>query len=263
MGAWCEDPWLKEIRGWGYVPVLLPKTGLAPLRVLKRRGKELNDIGSLLDLFVPGDVPAPEPGPEQKSPDRGRVKSGKLKMGLGLHFLHGALEVLGVPGSVRAEHRGDKSLRFTAEDIGISKVDLLPLDRFLAAADVVADAPTAAQLLTSEDAFICTEVVMAHTLTVEMESSRKDSAGVPPVPVHPGISVGGEVTTMVAGTSRLRYRDDLAVVFGLKAARIRFAAGQYRCLADPPGGLKVKGKSKPPSAEWLETDAPFLGIGPA
>jgi hypothetical protein len=128
MGAWCEDPWLKEIRGWGYVPVLLPKTGLAPLRVLKRRDKELNDIGSLLDLFVPGEVPAPEPRPEEKSPDRGRVESGKLKIGFGLHFLHGALEVLGVSGAPRAEHRSAKSLRFTAEDIGISKVDLVPLD---------------------------------------------------------------------------------------------------------------------------------------
>jgi hypothetical protein len=48
MVAWCEDPWLKQIRDWGYIPVLLPKTGLAPLRVLKRRDKELNDIGSVL-----------------------------------------------------------------------------------------------------------------------------------------------------------------------------------------------------------------------
>jgi hypothetical protein len=262
MGTWCEDPWLKEVRSWGYVPVLLPKTGLAPLRVLKRRGKELNDIGSLLDLFVPGDVAAPKPGPEQKSANRGRVQSGKLKMGLGVHFLHGALEVLGVSGAVRAEHRGAKSLRFTAEDIGISKVDLVPLDRFLAAADIVADAPTAAQLLTSEEAFICTEVVVAHALTVEMESSRDDSAGVPPLPVHPGVSVGGEVTAGAAGTSHLRYRGDRAVVFGLKAAQIRFSDGQYRCLADPPGGLKVKGPPKPTLAKWLETDAPFLGVGP-
>lgn len=262
MGAWCEDPWLKEIRVWGYIPVLLPKTGLAPLRVLKRRGKELNDIGSLLDLFVPGDVPAPEPGPEEKSPDRSRVRSGKLKMGLGLHFLHGALEVLGV-GPVRAEHQGAKSLRFTAEDIGISKVSLITLDLFLAAADIVPGAPTAAQLLTSEEAFICTEVIMAHAVTVQMESSHHDSAGLPPAPVHPGVSVGGEVTSGSSGTSHLRYKDDRAVVFGLKAARIRFADGQYRCLADPPGGLKVKGLPKSPSAEWLQTDAPFLGVGPA
>ena len=53
------------------------------------------------------------------------------------------------------------------------------------------------------------------------------------------------------------------MVFGLKAARIRFADGQYRCLADPPGGLKVKALTERPPAEWLETDAPFLGLGAA
>ena len=35
---------------------------------------------------------------------------------------------------------------------------------------------------------------MARALTVEMESSHQDSAGVPPLPVQPGISAGGEVT---------------------------------------------------------------------
>jgi hypothetical protein len=259
MVTWCEDPWLKQVRDWGYIPVLLPKTGLDTLRVLKIQDKELNDIGSVLDLFIAGDVPAPKPGPDDKSPNLRQVHSGKLKAGLGLHFLHGALELLGVSGAARTEYRGAKSLRFTVSDISISKVDLLALDRFLAAADLVADAPTAMRLLTAEEAFICTDVIKATEFTVEAEFSREGTAAVPPVPVHPGLSASGEVTVGSTDKAGKRYHGQRAVVFGLKAARIRFADGEYRCLTGAPDDLIVKGVTKP-EADWLESDAPFVSV---
>jgi hypothetical protein len=264
MGGWCEDPWLKQVRALGYIPVLLPKTGLVPLRLLKRQDAELRDIGSVLDLFTPGSVQPPEPGADEESVSQRRVQSGKLKAGLGIHLLHGALDMLGVPGSARADYRGAKSLRFTVDGVYLSKVGLVPLDRFLAAADVVADAPTAVQLLTAEELFVCTEVIKAREFTVEVQRSKGSSARVPPVPVHPGVSASADAATNSAGTSRIRYkaaRDDLAVVFGLKAVRVRFGDGRYRCLADPPGGLVTKALADS-RAEWLASDAPFVGVAP-
>jgi hypothetical protein len=265
MGTWCEDPWLKQVREWGYIPVLQPRTGLAPLRVLRREDKELRDIGSILDLFVSGEAPAPSAGPDDKSTDRDRLQSGKLKAGLGIHFLHGALELLGINDvSPRAEHQHAKSLRFIASDICVNKVELIALDRFLAAADVVDEAPTAMQLLTAEALFICTDVVKARELVVETESSHDTSIGVPPIPVHPGISASADVGGGSARISRISYRGEQGAVFGLKAVQVRFSDGLYRCLADPPGDLVVKrlpgiGGTRP-EAEWLDTDAPFLNI---
>ena len=261
MGGWCEDSWLKQIRAWGYVQVPLPKTGLVSLHLLKRQDAELHDIGSVLDPFISGSIRPSEPGPDEKSVDQCPVRSGKLKAGLGIHLLHGPLDMLGVPGSARADYLGAKSLRFTVDDVYLSKVGLVPLDQFLAAADV----PTASQLVTAEELFVCTEVTKARECTVEAQRSQGGSGRVPPVPVHPGISASAGAATSSAGTSRIRYqaaRDDLAAVFRLKAARIRFGDGRYRCLADPLGGLVTKGLADS-RAEWLASDTPFAGVAPA
>ncbi len=265
MATWCEDPWLKKVREWGYIPVLQPRTGFAPLRVLRLRGSELGDIGSVVDLFVPGDVQVPELGADKQSVNRRQVRSGRLKLGLGVHFLHGALDQLGIKGaSPRVEHKNARFLRFTASDIWVSTVDLLGLDRFLASADVIDDAPTATKLLTAEAVFVCTEVIKARQLVVEGESSHEESVGVPPVPVQPGVSASAEVSGGSAIASRSSYTGDQAAVFGLKAVQIRFSDGKYHCLEDAPGGLVVKAVPGPggpiPKVRWLETDAPFLTI---
>jgi hypothetical protein len=267
MAAWCDDPWLKQVRDWGYIPVLQPRTGLEPLRVLSRQGKDLSDIGLVLDLFAAGEIQVPAAGPDEEVTDKKRIRSGRLKAGLGIHFLHGALELLGVKGtSPRLQYRNAKSLRFTASDIRVSKVELIKLDKFLAAADIKDDAPTAMELLTAEALYICTNVIKAGQLVVETESGHDVSADVPPVPVHPGISVSADAGQGSTDQAETSYQGQRAAVFGIKAARVRFSEGKYRCLADSSGSLVVKaGRGSDGTGaddEWLDTDAPFLNIQP-
>ena len=123
------------------------------------------------------------------------------------------------------------------------------------------------QLLTAEAVFICTDVIKASELVVETESSHDTSIGVPPLPVHPGISAGADVGGGSARISRISYQGEQAAVFGMRAVQVRFSDGRYRCLADAPGDLVVKQvpgiRGAEPNAEWLATDAPFLNIQPA
>jgi hypothetical protein len=268
MAAWCDDPWLKQVRDWGYIPVLQPRTGIEPLRVLSRQGKDLSDIGLVSDLFAAGAIQAPAAGADETVADGTRIQSGRLKVGLGVHFLHGALELLGVKDAApRLEYRNAKSLRFTASDIRVSKVPVIELDRFLRAADVKDDAPTTAQLLTAEALYVCTGVIKAAKLTVETKRSDDASAALPPVPVHPGISASAKAGGGSADTEQISYQGESAAVFGIKAVQIRFSDGKYRCLTNSPKGLVVKAGREADvtgtGAEWLDGDAPFMDIHPA
>ena len=51
---WCSDPFLSVLKQYGYNVVRLPRTGIKPLQILMRAGSDLDRLGDLTTIMLPG-----------------------------------------------------------------------------------------------------------------------------------------------------------------------------------------------------------------
>ncbi|RKG88026.1 hypothetical protein D7W82_11495, partial [Corallococcus sp. CA049B] len=84
---WCADPYVQLLRGRGYCLVRLPREDLRPAQVLARMGRELQTLGELGTVFLPGATPLPSVRAGERVADLQGSTTGRLGAGLGLSIL--------------------------------------------------------------------------------------------------------------------------------------------------------------------------------
>lgn len=227
MGS--ADPVLKLLKDFSYNVVRLPRTGLAPLQVLKRSGNDLERIGDITDLFLSGDAQLPKISPARPAPFINGQRTRSLNLNVGLSILGGIIGAMG--GSklgVGVGYSRASALVFEFNDVKVNEVDQLKLSRYLTAARVDTAAGPFAEDLEEDKLYVITSTIKSRKFTTEAQTSNGMSIGVD-VPVIQ-VAVGGSVAVKQegSGNSKITYEGDAPLVFGFQAVRMLFERGVFK-----------------------------------
>jgi hypothetical protein len=258
---WCDDPLLSMLKAFGYSVVRLPRADLAPLRLLARLGRDLEEIGLLEALLMPGPhVPLPRVARDRPSPALSGLHSASLDVGLGLSLLASLLASLG--GSPQAAHvawRRARRVSFVFETVREDSVALVDVDQYLADARINGRATQVGRLLEADDLYLTTSVVKsrAFTVTATDEGGAALELDVPAV----GALAGAAVTVTAGRTEEcgVRFEGREPLGFGFRALRLFFDGGRYSAFKPlAPGDLALARSA--PAPEWYESEAPFVRL---
>lgn len=258
---WCDDPLLSMLKAFGYSVVRLPRADLAPLGLLARLGRDLEEIGPLASLLSPGaHVPLPGVRRDRPSPALSGLRSANLDAGLGLSLLASLLASLGgSPQAVRLAWRRARRVSFAFECVREDSVALVDVDQYLADARVNRRATQIGRLLEADDLYLTTSVIRsrAFTVTATDETGMALDLDAPAL----GEVVGAAVTVSAGrtGESGVRFEGREALGFGFRALRLFFEGGRYTAFKPLTAGDLALARPVP-APEWYECDAPFVRL---
>lgn len=258
---WCDDPLLSMLKAFGYSVVRLPRADLAPLRLLARLARDLEDVGPLEALLRPGPhVPPPHVTTDRPSPALSGLHSSSLDAGLGLSLLASLLASLGgSPQAARLAWRRARRVSFAFEAVREDRVALVDVDQYLADARINRRAPQLGRLLEADDLYVTTSVIKSRTFTV---TATDDTGAALELDVPAIGALAGAAVTVSAGRAEecgVRFEGREALGFGFRALRLFFDRGHYTAFKPlDPGDLALARPA--PAPEWYESEAPFVRL---
>jgi hypothetical protein len=225
----CRDPFLSCLEAFGYCVVRLPRADLEPLQLLLRAGDDLERLGHLSSVLVPGPhVGLPRVSRNRPAASISGRRTGSLDVGVGLSLLGGVVAAMGgsqigLDDTYRAAH----TITFEFRDVMEDSVELVDLDQYLADARVNRQSAHVETLLDADRLYVTTAVVKSRSLTVE----ARDEDGTA-VSVHvPALQqlAGGQVSVSLAGdnSSAIVYAGTTPLGFGFRAVRLFYEDGRY------------------------------------
>lgn len=258
---WCNDPFLSMLKAFGYSVVRLPRADLAPLRLLARLGADLQELGRVEALLLPGrHVALPGISRDRPCPALSGQRSASLDAGLGLSVLASLVASLGgSPQAARLVGRRARRVTFTFEAVQEDSVALVEVDQYLGDARVNRGATQLRRLLEADDLYLTTSVVKspAFTTSVTDESGGTLAVDVPAVGEAAGAAV--QVTAGAAGECAVRFEGRQALGFGFRALRLFFDNGRYSAFRPlEPGEFALDRVA--PAPEWYSSDSPFTRL---
>lgn len=258
---WCADPFLECLKASGYSVVRSPRADLAPLQLLLRNGRDLEQLGAIDAVFTAGlQAPVPEVSCDRPALAISGHRTGTLDAGTGLTLLATLLAALaGGPVAIEAAFRCARRLAFTFEEVLEDAVSIVDLDAYLAGARVTARAGCVAQLLDADDLYVTTAVVKSRGFTLDVAGD--DGADVKvDVPLLQHL-VGGRVSVSRSATSsaRVTYRGRLPLGFGFRAVRLFYEDGRYSAFRPHPWGTAAL-RAAGPTPDWLSPSQGFARI---
>jgi hypothetical protein len=264
MGS--SDPILKLLKDFAYAVVRLPRENVRPLLILEKQGNDLTVLGELTDLFGAGQASIPAVGPDQQAAFINGKRTRSLDINVGLNLLGGIIGAMtGSKLKLDAAYKKASSLTFEFEDVKVSEISQLSLNKFLSGTK---PDPTVGQgilkALEDDRLYVITSVIKSKKFKTEATQSNGTSVGVD-IPVVKEM-VGGAVQIKSEGTSdsKVTYEGQMPLVFGFQAARMEFENGIFKGLKQTkPEEAAVRGPAGPkaePEFELLTTEGPFVKL---
>jgi len=224
----CQDPVLIYLNGLGYNVVRLPRSGILPLEVLGRKGREKPGTLGQIGTIWKSDGPTPAAAEDTATSVNGGITK-SLKLSLGIKFLENILPALGIDAaSARVTYKHASSLRFRFGKPKVLKVDPLIVGQYLRAGDIDLDNPLAKYFMNEVyHAYVITEVLQSKAITVTAEDNLGEGidVGVPQLGGAAKVEAGAETSTSTKGT--LTYTGTQDLTFGYKAFQIAIVNGQW------------------------------------
>jgi len=258
---WCQDPFLSCLKAFGYSVVRLPGADLAPLQLLMRLGRDLERLGPVATVLVPGrHVPIPPVVHERPAPALSGQRTAALDGGLGLSLLAALVAGLGgKPAALHSLYNRAERVSFEFSEVTEDSVTLADLDQYLADARVNPRSRHVAALLDADDLYVTTAVVKSRSfgvvasdeegLSVDLDLSALQAS------VGANIHVGGNG----AGRAGVTYEGLLPLAFAFRAASLFYDGGRYQAFKPlHPGDAALSRRADSP--EWYQSESAFAPL---
>lgn len=225
----CRDPFLSSLQEFGYCVVRLPVADLGPLELMLRKGDDLERLGRISIVFVPGPyVALPHVTRGRPAASISGRRTGHLDAGVGLSLLGGVIAAMGgsqigLDDTYRAAH----SIAFEFTDVIEDSVDLAAIDQWLADASINRRSSYLAALLDAGNVYVTTAVIKSRSLTVEARDEQGAALSLQ-VPALQHAANGRLSVSQAAGnTAAVVYTGKTPLSFGFKAVRLFCDDGRY------------------------------------
>jgi hypothetical protein len=225
----CRDPFLSCLETFGYCVVRLPDTALDPLQLLVRRGDDMERLGRLSTVLVPGPhVAMPHVTRGRPAASISGRRTGHLEAGIGLSLLGGVIAAMG--GSqigLDDTYRAARTITFEFRDVIEDSVELAALDQWLADASLSRHSLHLSALLEAGDIHVTTGVIRSCSLTVEARDEQGAIISVQ-LPALAQVANGRLTVSQAAdATAAVVYTGKTPLAFGFRAVRLIYDDGRY------------------------------------
>ena len=219
------DPFLNLLKSISFLPLRLPRADVQPLQILSVDGKELSLLGQLSDAMTPGPtaVLPPIQSDIQTANQINGTRSASVKLSIGLNLLSGIIGALtGQNLDVSAAYQRASTLTFEFDDVTVSTVSIILLDKFLNSSDIDPAARQIQDLMIQGDACVTTAVARTKKYVVSAQDDHGVDISVN-VPVIQNVA-GGKlgISTTGSNNTKVVYEGATPLSFGVQAIRLGF-----------------------------------------
>ena len=231
------DPLENYLKPFGFSVVLLPRAGIAPLQLaVMKASRRLETIGDVAGVFSTNSVPLPAVTSDTALNLAG-TRSGSLNVGVGLKLLSGAFSVLGIPPmGISFGFNRAKKLSFEFADVSVDSIAFADLDRFLADASLIGNAPSVRAMLDADSVHAVLSVLRARTIIINAEGDSGGEAAIDLPGLKDVIGANASVKAANASASKLELTSPVPLAFGVKAVQLFFANGSLATLKPVDAG---------------------------
>jgi len=258
---WCQDPFLSCLKAFGYSVVRLPGADLAPLQLLMRLGRDLERLGPVQTVLVPGrHVPLPPVVHDRPAPALSGQGTAALDTGLGLSLLASLVAGLGgKPGGVHALYSRAETVSFEFQEVSEDSLGLADLDQYLADARVNPRSRHVAALLDADDLYVTTAVVKSRSFGVVASDEEGASLDVDLPMLQAAVGANIHVGGNGSGRAGVAYEGLLPLAFAFRAVRLFYDGGRYQAFK-PLHPSDAALSRQPASPEWYQSESAFAPL---
>lgn len=260
----CRDRFINYLKEYGYNVVRLPKSDVRPLQILTRQGRDMDRLGDLITVLVPGEnVALPKVSENAHAANISGQRTSDLSLGIGLSILGSIIGAMG--GStlgLDAKYKEARSIMFEFHGVLEDRVEVAELDMFLGDADVSPFSRHVADLLEADQVYVTTATIKSTKFTVEAKSSSGTALEVDVPMVQQVVGANVAVSTNPNAASKITYEGKVPLVFGFQAWRLFYYDGRYHTseYAGNLGGMRGVDKVPRYGDQRLTTESPFVRI---
>jgi len=262
----CSDPFLSYLKSYGYSVIRLPRVDVAPLQLLVQQGRNLDRLGDITTVFVPGPrVGVPPLRPDVPAASISGQRTGDLSIGVGLSILGSVLGAMGASTlGLDVTYKRAKMAAFEFGDVTEDTVEVAKLDQFLSDADVNPLSRHVSSLLEADDIFVTTATIKSQKFTVEAKASSGEGLEISVPEIQDVVGANAKVTADASTRSKITYAGSVPLVFGFQAIRLFYEDGRYTAFEPLTAGTSgMKGLERVPDdgTTRLVSSAAFVRLG--
>ena len=225
----CRDPFLSSLADYGYSVVRLPMADLAPLQMLLRRGDDLDRLGRLSTVLLPGRPPGlPRVARDRRAASVSGRRTGGLDVAVGLSLLGGVIAAMGGSrAGLEDTYRSARTITFEFTDVTEDSVELAALDQCLSGARLNPRSAHLGALFDAGEVHVTTAVIRSRALTVDARDEQGAAVSVE-LPALAHVS-GGRLTVSHSSddSAAIVYTGRESLAFGFRAIRLFYEDGRY------------------------------------
>jgi len=247
------DQFVKMLNSYGYVPVLLPRTGLVPPELYDFDNHRLIRLGALSDCIENSVSFTIKSG--NLANLQGKITSSK-DIGASLKFLNNALSVIGLTSvpTFNFSFAGSDEFVFAFKNITFESVDPLAIDEILQALTLPLAIPQ--EYLQNNNLHIAYEYAYSTAFTMS-RSDQQQFKGDASIAVKGVIDLGPKVKVEVVDNTTITFstNDGNAPAFAYKAGQLVWENGHWTLKPEvvQKGSVGGRGSEGVPKAS-----VPFL-----
>ncbi len=285
----CKDPLADLLKSYGYNLVVMPKPDILPLELLVKKGRRLERIGHIGDLFLQGDtMPLPQVGGDvQLVKELQNQKSMGLNASIAIDILTNLFKALGKPKVMKqvkeianggekeaAKEKNNDGFKgstlntvfgnvdkfiFSYRDVLENNINLIKLDAYLNDATLNEKAVAFTGHAKKNQLFIITSTLKSNSFSTEFVDNNNASMEVG-IPAIKGV-VGGNIGVKrdKEDTNKIVYEGEKNLIFGFKAVRLLFDKKTQLFKIKSASGVIIRGEEDFP-VEALQADETFTDI---
>lgn len=225
----CSDPFLSYLKSYGYSVIRLPRMDVAPLQLLVLHGRDLDRLGDVTTVFVPGPrVGLPPLRLDVPAANISGQRTGDLSIGVGLSILGSVLGAMGASAlGLDVAYQRAKTAAFEFGDVAEDTVEVAKLDQFLSDADVNPLSRHVGSLLDADDIYVTTATIKSQKFTVEAKVSSGEGLEISVPEIQNVVGAKAKVTADSSARSKITYEGSVPLVFGFQAIRLFYEDDHY------------------------------------
>ena len=212
------DQFVKMLNSYGYVPVLLPKTGLVPPELYNFDNHKLIRLGALSDCIKDSVTFTPTAG--NLADFEGKITS-KKDIGGAVKFLNNALSVIGLTSvpTFNFSFAGSNEFVFAFKNVTFKTVDPLTIDKTLQALTFPLAIPQ--EYLNENNMHIAYEYAYSTTFTMS-RADHQEFTGDASLAIKDVVDLGPKVKVEVTRNATITFttKDGNVPAFAYKAGQL-------------------------------------------
>jgi hypothetical protein len=258
-----SDPFVNALKSFGYNIVRLPKADIQPLLLLSKNGDNLDRLGAVTRLLTPGEViPAPGIIADTVAANINGLRTGSMKIGVGLSILGNIISAMGGNLGVEVAYRQAKSAVFEFQSVLEDKVDIIELDQYLGDADLNPASVFISQLLEADKVYIVTATIKSTKFTLDAKKGNGIDLQVDIPIVQQIVGANVNVSGQSEVVSKLTFEGRVPLIFGFQAVQLFFEGGRYTALKPATGTMRdfTQTTAEGNQIELLTTEKTFASL---